>query len=124
MRVHGAITSDQPIRRPYYFSGRLLTAEDLRAEQEYHSKKRHLLNRSLHGAGIVHGLETKLAGGQVNVEAGLALDCTGREIVVPARATIALPTVAADRFLVIAYEEHEEGQAPGVSPCPPTGEAH
>lgn len=110
------MTNDRPFRRPHYFTGRLLTAEDFRAEQDYHVGKRRLLNRALHGAGIVQGLEAALVGGDVRVEAGLALDCTGREIVVPEAVTIALPRAATERFLVLAYEEHGDDYAPVVSP--------
>jgi len=44
------------LRRVNYFAGRLLTAEDFRAEQEYHREKSRRHNRRLHGSGVASGL--------------------------------------------------------------------
>lgn len=75
-----------PPTRPNYFTGRLLSAEDLEAEQQYHLQKRRLLNRHLHGHGVVCGLLVVPADPpdpqRVLVAPGLALDSWGREIVV------------------------------------------
>ena len=77
--------------RPRYFAGKLITAEDFELEQRYYIEKRYLLNRMLHGAGIVSGLSV-VAGeqGTVTVAPGLAIDPYGREILVcePQRLTI------------------------------------
>jgi len=40
----------QATRRPNYFDGRLITAADLRQDQEYHRGMRYLQNRALGGA--------------------------------------------------------------------------
>ena len=66
--------------RPRYFSGKLLTAVDFAAEQDYHRRKYSEHTRLLHGHGTVCGLEvrpTSPPSGQVKVEAGVALDCRG-----------------------------------------------
>lgn len=72
-------------RRLRYFHGMLLDDKELLAEQEYHAGKRRLLNRTLHGSGVVCGLD--LVGEQnsrwIEVTSGLALDCSGNEIWVP-----------------------------------------
>ena len=74
----------EPPRRLNYFSGRLLTAEDYQAEQSYWLGKHRSHARHLHGSGIVCGLGVKPSGsGGVTVEPGLAIDGSGREIVVP-----------------------------------------
>ena len=73
--------------RNKYFYGKLMTVLDFEAEQNYFNDKRHLLNRAIHGNGIVFGLEIenpkikdeKLI---VTLSPGLALDCCGNEIVV------------------------------------------
>ena len=71
-------------RRPRYFSGQLLTAEDFEAEQSYLLRGRRSDNRQLHGWGVVCGLGVRPSGsGGVTVEPGLAIDGLGREIVVP-----------------------------------------
>ena len=70
-------------RRARYFHGMLLSDRDFKEEQAYHIAKRHLLNRMLHGWGIVCGLgiepKRRLI---VTITPGLALDCHGNEIVV------------------------------------------
>jgi hypothetical protein len=71
-------------RRPKYFSGQLLTADDFEAEQSYFLGRRRSDNRQLHGWGVVCGLGVTPSGrGGVVVEPGLAIDGLGREIVVP-----------------------------------------
>jgi hypothetical protein len=69
-----------------YFTGRHMTARDFRDADAYHRSMRHLHNRVLHGWGVACGLEVKLHPRPecgVIVQCGLALDCCGREIVVP-----------------------------------------
>jgi hypothetical protein len=68
-----------------YFHGMLLNDTDFKAEQEYHARKRRLLNRALHGSGVVCGLDLtgKKDGDWIKVSSGLALDCSGNEIWVP-----------------------------------------
>lgn len=70
-------------RRPWYFHGMLLDDKDFLAEQAYHANKRRLLNRTLHGSGVVCGMGLKLKCGRaIEVSPGLALDCCGNEIYV------------------------------------------
>ena len=71
-------------RRPRYFSGQLLTADDYQAEQDYFLGARRSDNRRLHGWGVICGLGVTPSGnGGVVIEPGLAIDGLGREIVVP-----------------------------------------
>jgi hypothetical protein len=71
-------------RRPRYFSGQVLTAEDFEAEQSYHLEARRRDTRHLHGWGVVSGLAVTPSGsGGVVVEPGLAIDGMGRAIVIP-----------------------------------------
>ena len=72
-------------KRARYFHGMLMTDRDFREEQIYHNEKRKLLNRMLHGWGVVCGLEVKPtdpASQCVVVDPGLAIDCHGNEILV------------------------------------------
>lgn len=71
-------------KRVRFFHGMLLGDTDFTAEQVYHMEKRKLLNRSLHGWGVVCGLGVKLNEEQtkITIEPGIALDCHGNEIAV------------------------------------------
>ena len=72
-------------KRVRYFHGMLLTERDFREEQLYHLEKRRLLNRMLHGWGVVCGLgvkPTKPESSKIVITPGTALDCLGNEIVV------------------------------------------
>ena len=69
--------------RNQYYYGKLITQQDFVSEQQYMNDKRRLINRFLHGAGIVAGLQVvRMDDRSFSLEAGLALDETGREILV------------------------------------------
>ena len=100
------------VERPRYFAGKLLTAEDYELEQAYHIERRRLLNRMLHGAGVVSGLEVDDGnGGTVTVEPGFALDPQGREILVcePQKLTIAKGDEQVSICLLYREEETDRG---------------
>lgn len=79
--------SGRPFERNRYFTDKRLTAHDCEAEQHYHERKRRLLNRMIHGCGVVCGLgvdpgacaprEGRL---QLTIRQGFALDGRGREL--------------------------------------------
>jgi hypothetical protein len=89
--------------RNHYFTGKLMTARDFQGEQDYFLSRHTLHNRLLHGWGIACGLEveyhpdryprdrtggppwntTDCAKSWVRVRPGIAIDCYGRELVVP-----------------------------------------
>lgn len=76
--------------RNQYFEGKRLTADSFRVEQEYALDRRRLLNRAIHGWGVVYGYALKPAPakdghtqsqwGRLQIGAGLALDECGREL--------------------------------------------
>jgi|GEM_PF-4972802 len=76
-------------KRMNYFHGMLLTEQDFETEQTYVREKLKLHNR-VHGSGVVWGMSLKkgciTVGDQeitkIFIEAGLAVDCTGEDIVV------------------------------------------
>ena len=73
-----------PFERNRYFYGKLLTVRDFEVEQRYHCTKRELLNRLLHGAGVVCGLGVTASDeSTLMIESGMALDYQGREIILP-----------------------------------------
>ena len=75
---------EPPVKRPNYFSGKMLSADDFTAEQEYHRGKRRLHNLHCHGFGVVQGLKVltvkENSGWTVVIEPGFAIDSTGNEI--------------------------------------------
>src|SRR5882757_1794308 len=72
------------LERVRYFSRQLITAEDMRAEQEYFINKQRRHNRLLHGTGVVCGLDVSASPDtdfpqRVAVSAGYALTPQGDE---------------------------------------------
>src|SRR5689334_22325009 len=78
-----------------FFNGRLLSAEDLRAEQKAGRQQRAQLGRAI-GAGVVDGLwvERVATGGELaavlRVSAGLALNSAGQSLTLPSDTEVAL----------------------------------
>jgi hypothetical protein len=82
--------------RNKYFEGKRLTADSFRIEQKYLNERRRLLNRAIHGWGVVYGYGIELHIPQngngdnspcgLKVSAGLALDECGRELLETGRA--------------------------------------
>lgn len=80
-------------RKNNYFYGKLMTVRDFETEQGYIDGKRQLLNRLTTGAGIVCGLGftegdvyTDAADDNIKIvfqTGGAAIDCFGREIIIP-----------------------------------------
>lgn len=79
----------QALKRNAYFDGQTLLARDFENEQDYHRGHRHMHNAFLHGVGAVCGLKVTAHPAEecrdwfVVVEPGYALDCCGRELVLP-----------------------------------------
>ncbi len=99
--------------RNNYYYGKLLTSKDFQSEQDYMNNKRRLINRILHGVGIVYGLDVVAADdSSIILQSGMALDAAGREIVVPRTQVLKLSTIEGYSALKtdtvclgIAYEE-------------------
>lgn len=108
------------LKRPDYFAGQLLTAADLRAEQDYQREKQWLHNRMLHGYGVVVGLEVGVqenddGSTQVIVSPGYALDGWGREVVVPEPLSAYLPGDRHDLTIYVRYVEHAADDAKTIA---------
>ena len=75
------------VERMRWFTGRFVTARDLTDEQQYLVQRRYLINRTLHGEGVLCGLgvvpheRDDCAPTTVWIEPGIALDCCGRELI-------------------------------------------
>jgi hypothetical protein len=79
-----------PGLRNNYFDGKRLATQSFRIEQGYGIERRHLLNRAIHGWGVVYGYEITAEPldnckkqpqvGKLGIGPGLALDQCGREL--------------------------------------------
>ena len=84
--------------RNHYFEGKRLTADSFRVEQDYLVDRRRLLNRAIHGWGVVYGYALKHSAGELDIQPGLSLDECGRELVLARARTIgAGDTILLDR---------------------------
>lgn len=82
--------------RNKYFEGKRLSADSFRLEQDYLIERRRLLNRAIHGWGVVYGFGVAvhtpkegcddIPAGSLEISAGLALDKCGRELLETGRA--------------------------------------
>ena len=116
-----------PFERNKYYYGMLLSVEDFNSEQKYMNDKRRLVNRLVHGIGVVSGLNVVAIDDQtISVESGLAFDNTGREIIVDSPVTKKLSMIkgyetAMSRgsnayvYLCLEYTEGEKGNSYDIS---------
>jgi len=108
-----------PFERNRYFYGKFLSVDDFEAEQRYMNDKRRMLNRFLYGVGVVCGMQVvEIDDYTISLEAGMALDFSGREIVVAAPFVKRLSAIEGfskysalgedrqDLYLCIAYDEY------------------
>ncbi|MBR5089295.1 MAG: hypothetical protein IK093_07700 [Ruminiclostridium sp.] len=115
-----------PFERNKYFYGKLLSVEDFNFEQKYINDKRRLINRLVHGIGVLCGLNVvRVDDTTISVESGLAFDTTGREIVVDMPVTKKLSMLSgydtaissgsnAYVYLCLEYSEGEKGNAHSI----------
>jgi hypothetical protein len=91
------LNTDYPYpKRPNYFAGQYLLAEDFKSEQNYHIDRQRRHNRLLHVSGIAEGLKVILNEPQerkVKVTAGTAFDNEGRQIILLADIVVDLEQV-------------------------------
>jgi hypothetical protein len=91
------MSNEEPLSRPRYYTGQLLTSKDFMDEQEYFLAKHRRHNRRLHGYGVVWGLEVRVSPSQqdgvqvIRISPGFAMDRNGDEILVPRPQQAELP---------------------------------
>jgi collagen triple helix repeat protein len=129
--------------RNTYFNGKLLVERDFEAEQEYLVGKDRLHNSLLHGTGTVCGLKVlphpnpECQHEYVYVEPGMALDCCGRELIVPQKLLVPLQELITagevpvdaegtrDLFIALCYAESLDERIPVILPaCDCAGDNH
>ena len=114
-----------PCERNRYFYGKLLSVDDFESEQKYMNDKRRIINRFMHGCGVVCGLGVVAVNDDtVSLEAGLALDFAGREIIVEKPVLERLTDIegfseeeGADSYLYLCidYSEYEKNPVYSVT---------
>lgn len=116
-----------PFERNNYFYGKLLSVDDFRLEQKYGNDKRRMLNRFLYGTGVITGMNViAVDDTSILIENGLALDDTGREIVIdepvvrPLHMIEGFSDYEEDRntgylYLCVAYNEEETEAVHSIS---------
>jgi len=111
------------MKRPNYFTGQLLSADDFTAEQDYHRGKQRRHNLLCHGFGVVQGLKVSTVnenrGSTVVVEPGFAIDSTGNEIQLCTRVEFHLPKSPTAIQVGIRFSERFCEPAPIVSDATP-----
>lgn len=123
-----------PFERNRYFYGKLLSVDDFETEQRYMNNKRRMINRFLHGTGVVCGMNTVLVEDKmISVEMGLALDFAGREIVIDSPVIKKLSMIEGyetleedDRYayLCIEYGEKEKENVHSIAASGSADENH
>jgi hypothetical protein len=102
-------------RRLRYEQGQLLCAAQFQAEQAHFLQQDALAGHALHGAGTVSGLKLALQGATLTVAPGLALDTTGRFLLVSRPLTVDLQPSGEPRrggvtqYVVLEGAESEHG---------------
>src|SRR3712207_1650531 len=93
-KVEETLCSLQTFERNRYFYGKPMTVSDFEAEQRYLIGKHRYINRLVHGAGVLCGLQVappatgfSAERPAVEVGEGAALDCCGNLIVVSRSST-------------------------------------
>lgn len=66
--------------RNNYFFGKQLSPHSFQVEQRHLLDRRRLLNRAIHGWGVVYGFEVEALSGTLLIKPGFALDHPGREL--------------------------------------------
>jgi len=106
-----------PLARPNFFTGRLLDAAALAAEQNYQREMHRRHNRALHGYGVVSGLDVHIdASGsesQIAVAPGYAIDPCGNEIALCESIKLRLPADLDEAFISLRQWERACDPASG-----------
>lgn len=104
-----------PFEKNRYYKGKELASADFLAEQNYSVNKSRFMNSLMYGSGIVCGLGVfSLDDLSILVESGVAIDGTGREIVVDSSVVLKLSAIegydnlkTSAASLIIKYKETE-----------------
>lgn len=103
--------------RTHYFSGRLLSADDFLAEQNYLRDTQRFRNLHVHGPGVISGLSVSVRtpGSHLSLSPGMAVDPMGREICVLTPIEFTLPSTKSRCQVSVRYVEAETKPMPSTS---------
>ena len=111
--------------RNNYFIGKHLTSESYRIDQQFLNGRRHLLNRAVHGWGVVYGFPLALnakqdgpAVGTLTIGEGLGLDRLGHELWQPDTIKLTLDNLVIldDKCRPVKVDGNLDGRLEGLSP--------
>lgn len=115
-RADGNVECFGGAKRLRYFAGQLLSADDLREEQQYFMRRRQRHNLALHGSGVVTGLSVTVSGDtsppSLVVGPGLALDPHGREIELAVPVAVQMGNPGCAQYVIAEYAERETDPVP------------
>jgi hypothetical protein len=110
------------LTRPRFFSGQLLTAADLEAEQDYTRKSMRQHNRCFFGSGIVTGLAVALDSSSVandepviTVAPGCAIDSDGEQLILCEPLSCLLRARILAGYVILCYFEQAIDPVPALS---------
>ena len=121
-RAKDIACQDGTLTRNRFFTGKLLTADDLSQEQDYHRSKQRRHNRLLHGVGVVRGLSVSLeardAGGgpTITVSPGVAISPDGEDLVVCEPVTLDPCQGVATCYVTMSFVERPMEPTPEGEP--------
>ena len=105
-----------PFRKRNSFAyGMVLGLEDFQQEFSYFYDRMKLHNRMLHGYGTVTGLEVSAeedAATGILVNAGMAIDSEGNEIILPTAVQCPFPEEVDEAYLVLYWAERDTDPVP------------
>ena len=102
-------------KRNNYAYGMVLGVEDFQQEFSYFYDRMKLHNRMLHGYGTVTGLEVSAeedAATGILVNAGMAIDSEGNEIILPTAVQCPFPEEVDEAYLVLYWAERDTDPVP------------
>jgi hypothetical protein len=113
--------------RNQYYDGKRLTPASFRLEQFYEIEHRHLLNRAIHGWGLVYGYaiyaevarDSGGAASKFTVSPGLVLDQCGRELYLPEALALSVADVMVldDKGMPVDDPQSALGRQCGEGKC-------
>jgi hypothetical protein len=124
-QVIGQVKGTSTLIRPKFAPGQLLRDDDLRQGVEYTRDLSRLLFRTLLGCGVMCGLvvDWKHHCGKLNIliGEGIALDCCGDPIQIPAQQTISIDFECTGQqppdYLYVMLRAQEKSCAPRAAAC-------
>lgn len=108
------IESGTPLTRNHWFDGKLLRADDLARDQDYHRTALRLSNQA-GGFGVVHGLEATVAAAELVLQPGLAVTPDGELLLLNDELRVGIEALLAARSALLLRQADAKDAA--FKPC-------